>query len=69
MKKYLMILLCIAFLTACGGSQGTEQQTATAEEEIQLVDEISVEIDQAVKELHDEIETLSAEIDELLEDI
>lgn len=69
MKKMIMALTAAAFLLACAGKTITEQQAVSVEEEIQLVDEISAEIDEAIQDIHAEVDKLSDEIDELLNDI
>lgn len=69
MKKLVIIVLLAFIVMACGGKTESTQATVSVEDEIQMVEEISEEIDQSMQELHEEIDRLSEEIDELLQDI
>jgi hypothetical protein len=68
-KNSLIILVILAMATACGGKSGSEETALTPEQENQLLDSISKDMDQQQQELNSRADSVTAEVDSLLKDI
>lgn len=68
MKK-LLFIPAVLFLGACGGSTSSNQEAeVSAEEEAEIVETITADLDEAQEALKSETEESLSEIDSLLED-
>lgn len=65
MKKLILTFFVAFALYACGGKQ-TDEQTLTAEEENQFVDDATEELNLRVDELSAQADSLNNAIDSLL---
>jgi uncharacterized protein YcfL len=67
MKKSAFILVITLMLLACGGKESTE--TLTKEQEDQVVEETSQELNQRINDISTQVDSLTKAADSLLNSI
>ena len=68
-KNSLIILVILAMATACGTKSGSEETALTPEQENQLLDSISKDMDQHQPDMNSQADSVTAQVDSLLKDI
>lgn len=66
MKKAVLVLFVATFLLACGGKK---QEGLTPEQEVQMVDSVARDIQQEKADTQKRVDSLSTEVDSLLQGI
>lgn len=66
MKKAVLVLFVTTFLLACGGKK---QEGLTPEQEVQMVDSVARDIQQEKADTQKRVDSLSTEVDSLLQGI
>ncbi len=66
MKKLVLILFMATFVLACGSKK---QEGLTPEQEVQMVDSVAKDIQQDKADTQKKVDSLSTEVDSLLQGI
>jgi hypothetical protein len=66
MKKLILVIFIASVLHACGGKQNTEENTLTEEQESQMVDEASEDLNDRVNDISNQADSLNLAVDSLL---
>lgn len=66
MKKLIFMIFIVFALNACGGKQNAEENALTEEQESQMVDEASEDLNDRVNDISNQADSLNLAVDSLL---
>jgi hypothetical protein len=69
MRKLILLFTMLTIMTACGDKKKAAENTLTPEQESMLVDSIGQELENSTNELSQQADSLTNDVDSLLQGI